>query len=563
MNMRGSIECEDSQWKVMIDLIDDVVLFVDDQGMIIRANKKAQELPDAEKEELINRVIQQKETDSMLNHEGKSYMIRRLLVSDRAKHSGTVVICRDVTELEKMRASYLELDAAMQSSYDGMFITDGKGIALKYNEAYNRITGIDAAEMMGLHVEELEKRFETESAVKKVLQTRDAATTIAYFKPNKKVLITANPVFGEDGEIFRVIANARDITELNVLNAQLEQARELTERYYSEILQLRSQQAKIEGVIAESQPMKKIVSTAMKVANTKAIVTITGESGVGKEVLARAIHNNSKFKNGPFVKINCGAIPDELLESELFGYERGAFTGAGKAGKPGLLEVATGGTVFLDEIGELPMNLQAKLLGVFQDLEFTRVGGVKTIAMNSRVIVATNRNLETMLGDGSFRKDLYYRLHVVTLTIPPLTQRKDDIFPLAKHFLEKINHKHEVHNTLSPQVLNAFVKYEWPGNVRELENLMERLVVLAPNEQITLDMLPDEISGETLQNDIMKSGTLSEIMDGRTLEELIDQAEKNIFQSYLNKGFSTHKIAKHLGVSQPTVFRKIRKYGLR
>lgn len=555
MNFRGSSECEASQWKAMIDLIEDVVLLVDDQGTIIHANKRAQELPDAYRKDMINRAIQQKETDPLVNYDGKSYIIRRYLVSDRENYWGTVVLCRDVTELEKMKECYLELDAAVQSSYDGIMITDGKGVVLRFNEAYNRITGIDASEIMGKSMDQLvSKGYTADSVILKVLKNRDTVTAMPAIKSGRKVLSSANPIFDEQGEIFRVIANVRDITELITANSQLEKARELSERYYSELLHLRSLQVENKGIIAESEIMKGIVSTAIKVASTNATVLISGESGVGKEVLARIIHDHSEFKNGPFVKITCSAIPDNLLESELFGYEKGAFTGAASTGKAGLFEIATGGTVFLDEIGELPISMQAKLLGVLQDMQFPRVGGVKPIKMNSRVIAATNRKLDEMVGNEKFRKDLYYRLNVISIKIPALSDRKEDIFPFARKFLAKFNEKYQVHNTISPKVLDAFFQYDWPGNVREMENLIERLVVLSPNEQLALKHLPESM---------MVTEAKHEMMDGRTLEELIDQAEKNIFQSYLDKGFSTHKIAKQLGVSQPTVFRKIRKYGLR
>lgn len=546
----------------MVNAIDDPVFVVNEHGVITYSNKAAQDvlnikLPDVGRKDLILDFNQTEQTEngSIVKYNGAIYSIKRTSIDDKGKYWGTINIWRDITnqqllkcELEQVKQDYSDIDAAMQASYDGIFITDGQGTVLKYNEAYNRITGIDASEFLGRRVEDVIKKYHTESAVMKVLETGDAATTMPDFKSGKKALITANPVFNEHGEIFRVISNVRDITELIALNSQLEQARELTEKYYSEILQLRSQQADIEGLIVSSEPMKNIVSNALKVAPTSATVTITGESGVGKEVLARAIHNNSDLKSGPFVKINCGAIPDNLLESELFGYEKGAFTGAAKTGKPGLLEVAAGGTIFLDEISELPMNLQVKLLGVLQDFQFTRIGGIKTIQLNARVIAATNKRLEDMVTEKKFRKDLYYRLNVMSLVIPPLMERQEDILPLARHFLDKFNRKYKVHNTLSLQVLSAFQKYDWPGNVREMENLIERMVILSQNAQITLDLLPDAIK--------VKAAT-EDVEDGATYNEIINRVEYKLFRSFLEKGHSTRRIAKELGISQPTVVRKI------
>jgi PAS domain S-box-containing protein len=558
MTSPGRQVCE--SLKRMIDFVSDPIFCVDGRGAITFANKAAQEFMNIMPAAEITGLLRQGDgrqggeagSSARIELGGKTYAVRRESLGDGG---GCLVVGEDISaeirlqgELHRANERYLEIEEAMKSSYDGIFITDGKGIVLNYNPSYNRITGINASEFLGRHVEEIEKRYNIEAAVKKVLQTRDVVTRITEFIPGLSVLITATPVFAEDGEIFRVIANVRDITELIALNSQLEQARNLTDKYYSEIMHLRSQQAKIEGFIVSSQVMKDVISTALKVGHTNATVTITGESGAGKEVLARTIHNNSEFSNGPFVKINCGAIPETLLESELFGYEKGAFTGASRSGKPGLFEIARGGTVFLDEVGEIPMNLQVKLLGVLQDLQFTRVGGTKLIAMNSRIIAATNRNLADMVAQGNFRKDLYYRLHVVSLKIPSLAERAEDILPLAKHFLDKFNRKYKVHNTLSPQVLNAFVKYDWPGNVREMENLVESLVVLAQNEQITQNMLPDS----------MRPGIgLQELSAGGTYREIVDQLEANLFESYLAKGYSTRRIAEELGVSQPTVVRKI------
>lgn len=552
----------------MINAIDDPVFVANEHGVITHSNKAAQDvlkinLPDTGREDLISVGYNQDgqiEHVPVLSYDGATYAIKRTTIQDKGKFLGTINIWKDITnqkllecELQQVKQDYSDIDAAMQASYDGIFITDGQGTVLKYNEAYNRITGIDASEFLGRKVEDVIKKYHTESAVMKVIETGDAATTMPDFRSGKKALITANPVFNEHGEIFRVISNVRDITELITLNSQLEQARELTEKYYSEILQLRSQQADIEGFIVSSESMKNIVSTALKVAHTNATVTITGESGVGKEVLARAIHNNSELKSGPFVKINCGAIPDNLLESELFGYEKGAFTGAAKTGKLGLLEVASGGTIFLDEISELPMNLQVKLLGVLQDFQFTRIGGIKTIRLNARVIAATNKRLEDMVTEKKFRKDLYYRLNVVSLVIPPLMERQEDILPFARHFLDKFNRKYKVHNTLSLQVLSAFQEYDWPGNVREMENLIERMVILSQNAQITLDLLPDAIKAKAVTEDVE---------DGVTYSEIINRVEYKLFRSLLEKGHSTRRIAKELGISQPTVVRKINRLKL-
>jgi transcriptional regulator with PAS, ATPase and Fis domain len=274
-------------------------------------------------------------------------------------------------------------------------------------------------------------------------------------------------------------------------------------------------------------------------------------------VLARAIHSNSESRTGPFIKVNCGAIPSSLLESELFGYEKGAFTNASRTGKSGIFEIAKGGTLFLDEIGEIPLALQAKLLGVLQDMKFSRVGGIKQIELDARVIAATNRDLEEMIKHGQFRKDLFYRINVVNLKIPPLAERTEDIYPLASHFLKKVNDKYKTANTFSSQIIRAFIEYIWPGNVRQMEHLIERLVVLAPNEQLTREMLPDNIMGHT-DTSFAAPGP-----GGGDLKELLADVERRILQTFVNRGKSGNQIARELGINQSTVVRKLKKLGIR
>lgn len=477
---------------------------------------------------------------------------------------GALVVISDISASRKM-AEYIgkleetnrDFDILFHFSHDGLVVCDGNAIGLKYNEAYFRITGIDGKDLIGKHMAEIVSMGDiSESAILLALQERRQVTTMPTLKSGKRALITAIPVFDSGGDIVKIIGNVRDITELIALEAQLNQAKELSERYYSELVHLRNQNIQVEGLVAESPGMRNVVAKALKVAFTDAAVLITGESGAGKEVLARTIHQHSACKSGPFVKVNCGAIPDTLLESEFFGYEKGAFTNAAKKGKVGIFEIAVGGTLFLDEIGEIPLPLQAKLLGVLQDKRFTRVGGTKEIKLSARIVAATNRNLPDMVARGAFRKDLFYRLNVVGLNIPPLAERKEDIFPLAHYFLRGLNERYRFNNTLSPQVINAFLRYAWPGNVREMENLMEQLVVLAPNEQIVLDMLPEEIQ--------LQLGSVGQKFSaGSSLEEMLTQFERKVFQNLIAQGLSSYKIAKALGINQSTAIRKIKKLGVR
>lgn len=495
--------------------------------------------------------------------DGKTYSVtcEKIFLQD---WDGFIVILKDITALFAMKKTIQELeetskdmDAVFRFSHDGICVCDGMGVAKKHNEAYDRITGINSAELVGMDMNQMIGRgYISESATLLALQTRKTATTMPKLKSGNKALITANPVFDENGNIIRIIANVRDVTELITLKSELEEVRKLSQRYYSEVLHLRNQHPNVSGVITESNLMKAIVSTALTVAPTDATVTITGDSGVGKEVLARIIHNNSERRNEPFVKINCGAIPETLVESELFGYEKGAFTNAARAGKPGLFEISQGGTLFLDEIGEIPFNLQSKLLGVLQDMKFTRVGGTKEVMLKARLIAATNRDLLMMVREGTFRKDLFYRINIVALKIPSLAERKDDIFPLANHFLQKFNHKYKTSNTISPQVMNALINYDWPGNVREVENLIERLVVLAPNQQIVTEMLPDALWDRLMLPS--SRGTRD-----TKLKEISANIERLIIKDLLGKGYSSYKIAAELGVNQSTIIRKIKKLGIK
>lgn len=476
---------------------------------------------------------------------------------------GLLVILRDISDAQKMQeyidqleATNRDMDALFRFSHDGLVVCDGNGYGVRYNESYTRITGIDGQDLIGRHMTEIVGRGSiSESAVLNALIAKKQVTTMPKLASGKKVLITANPVFDANQNVVKIIGNVRDITELTALEAELGQARELSERYLSELVHLRSQTVQVEGMVAESPAMRAIVSTALKVSATEATVLITGESGAGKEVLARTIHNHSQRKDGPFVKVNCGAIPDNLLESELFGYEKGAFTNAAKTGKMGIFEIALGGSLFLDEIGEIPLLLQAKLLGVLQDKKFSRVGGTKEIKLAARIIAATNRDLTEMVATGKFRKDLFYRLNVVGLKIPPLAERREDIFPLAHYFLRELNEKYKFKNSISPQVMNLFQEYDWPGNVREMENLMEQLVVLAPNEKIVPSMLPDLFRTRS-------DGLGPEFSQGSNLDEILANVERRIFRNLIQKGYSSYRIAEELGMNQSTAIRKIQKLGL-
>ena len=303
-------------------------------------------------------------------------------------------------------------------------------------------------------------------------------------------------------------------------------------------------------IILKSESMKQVVKLAIKVARVDSSVLITGETGVGKEVLARVVHKHSCRVNGPFIKLNCGAIQAELVESELFGYEAGAFTGARREGKLGLIQLADGGTLFLDEIGDLPLNLQVKFLRVLQEREIQRVGGVETKEVDFRLIAATNKSLQDLVKQKKFREDLFYRLDVVPMTIPPLRERKEDILPLALFFLNKFGQRYGLSMRISPEVIEVLLNNDWPGNVRELENTIERLLVTSDT-----DVATDHL--------INKSSNSKDYGKSRlNLREILDQTEKHFILQAFEQCKTTREMAEVLGISQSTVVKKMRKYDI-
>ena len=456
------------------------------------------------------------------------------------------------TELSFVKELLKELQAIISSSYDGMFITDGNGDVLRVNAAYERITGIKASEVVNKNMKTLvEEGYYDESATLLVMERGETVTINQTVKKDRKILVTGNPIFDEQGNLFRILTNVRDITELVNLQSQLLKTKEQTLKYKAELSHLRAQHIENKETISRSPEMERVIGLAMKIADVDSTVLINGESGTGKELIAKLIHKHGKGTSKPFIKINCAAIPEQLLESELFGYEGGAFTGARKEGKPGLFELAHNGTLFLDEVGDLPFLLQVKLLRAIQEKEVRRVGSTKTITINVRIIAATHRNIGEMVKRGSFREDLYYRLMVVPIYLPPLRNRKEDIPLLTMHFIEKFNQHFAYNKKIMNQVIDKLVGYSWPGNVRELENVIERMMVTAPSEEITVDLLPSNIWNKSF---LPKRGT--------KLKEAVEQTEIYLLaESYKDYG-SWQKVAEKLGIDRTTVFRKVIKYGL-
>lgn len=460
--------------------------------------------------------------------------------------------------LELYRQREIDAFAIGDAIADGICLTDGTGLVLAVNKAYSDITGIKEQQIVGHTIEDvLAQGLFNRAVTHMVIDQKKKVSQFSTISGNKKkVLITGNPFFDENGDVIQVLTVMRDLTEIISVKDKLEKAERESERYLDELNYYKSLQRGLTGLIGESGSIKKIRELISYVAKTEATVLITGETGVGKEVIAREIHQKSNRSNAPYIKVNCAAIPDSLLESELFGYEKGAFTGAQNKEKLGMFELANGGTLLLDEIGEMPMTLQSKLLRVLQERELMRIGGTKSIQIDVRVIASTNQSLIKQIETGRFREDLYYRLNVVPIHIPPLRERIDDIPLLSHMMLEKFNLKYEKDKKLSQEAIHVLSQYPWPGNVRELGNVIERIIVSDDEEVIGEEGVLNVLGR------LMEGNVPIHLKESTSLKEAVCQLEKDMIQKALTKHKSTYKAAKALGMSQPTLFRKAKQLGI-
>lgn len=434
---------------------------------------------------------------------------------------------------------------------DAVFIDNGEGRCLWCNSTCEDLYDISVSDIRGKSVDELEKKgIFTPSVTRRVLDEKREITILHENKYGKKLLTTGTPIFNDTGKISLILTTSRDITRLT----EDEEKSKSASNTMISMSAITNTYSPDSGIIANSTPMRNVMMLTKRLASVNSTVLITGESGVGKGMIAKILHEEGNRCDKPFVTVNCGAIPENLIESELFGYVAGAFTGSRAEGKQGLFEVAQNGTIFLDEISELPLNLQVKLLRVIQEREITPVGGIKPIPINVRIVSATNKNLMELVREGKFREDLYYRLNVVPINVPPLRDRPEDILPLIQTNLAKYNeHLHES-KTISSEVLAVLLKYQWPGNIRELQNIIERLIITTNEDVITEENLPIFIKQEAETNANMNTDL--------SLSAAMAKAEKDILQEALSNYKSTRAMAKVLQVSQPTIVRKLHKYGL-
>ncbi|MFZ5634667.1 MAG: sigma 54-interacting transcriptional regulator [Bacillota bacterium] len=554
------------------------VVALDGRGKIFVFNRTAELMTGEKREKYLGRTLDEISGNSRMSRwlsltrpfqghtdriEDRPLSVSCFSLGDIGGGNAWLLLIEDISRLEavseelrKVKQLNAEIEAILESSYDELFVVAADGTALRVNnQAAERFYGMKASELIGRNVRDLEREgIFYPRTTDEVLRTKARYDTIQHTITGKVLMVTANPVLDENGNVIKVVSNSRDITELNELRQKLEQSERLNRQYQSEIRKLKDKENFLEDIVASSRDMQKNIDLAEKVAGVDSTVLILGESGVGKDVMARLIHRLSSRREGPFVEINCGAIPETLLESELFGYEPGAFTGARKEGKIGQIEMARGGTLFLDEIAELSLHLQVKLLKVIQDRKLTRVGGSQPMPVDVRIIAATNRDIKKMVEEGKFREDLYYRLNVIPMEISPLRQRREDIAPFIYFFMERLNKRYGMNKKISPGAMDLLLKYSWPGNVRQLENLIERLVVTSDGPEISAEEIPREFhpeqEGESPR--VILTGMMS-------LKDAVAQVEAQLINLALERHKTAEAAGKLLGVHPTTLMRKYKK----
>ncbi|MFJ7363650.1 sigma 54-interacting transcriptional regulator [Peribacillus frigoritolerans] len=576
----SKLENTSAKMDLILNTTSEGMVVIDHEGFIIMFNDSAERASDTKREDVIGRHIKdfipstgllrvmqtnQKEVNQEITlGNGMELITTRIpLVNADKEIIGAFAVFRNKMEAVQLAEQITDLkeiqtmlQAIIQSSDEAISVVDDQGRGLLINPAYTRITGLTKTQVIGKPASI--DIYEGESMHMKVLQTKKPVrgVNMRVGPKHKEVIVNVAPII-VDGCLKGSVGVIHDVSEIQSLTHELNRARQI----------IRTLQAKysFDDIIGASEEMKLPIEQAKLSARTPATVLLRGESGTGKELFAHAIHNASDRKFNKFVRVNCAAISESLLESELFGYDEGAFTGASRGGKVGFFEEANQGSIFLDEIGELPANIQAKLLRVLQEKEIVRVGGTKPIPINVRVIAATNINLEQAIANGSFREDLYFRLNRMPIFIAPLRKRKEDLRELAEHLINKINQEYgRSIEGITAAAIHKMQIYNWPGNVRELENILGRAIIFMKLNETIIDIhhIPDFIEEIPLKQEklLMKpSGYVS----GKPLSEIIDQYEAEIIQQafHIHKGNKT-LTAKALGISVRNLYYKMEKLKL-
>lgn len=571
---------ESYQQELIFNATNDGMIVIDKYGRVILFNRRAEEIMGVKKEQAIGKsvleviphsrlphILQTRRIESnqeMIMTNGKKIITTRIpIIEENGTLIGAFAVFKDITEVVNLAEEITDLkeiqtmlQAIIHSSDDAISVVDENGRGILINPAYTRITGLTQEQVIGQPA--TADISEGESMHMKVLQTRRAVRGVAMrVGPNKKeVIVNVAPIIVK-GKLKGSVGVIHDMSEMKSLSRELNRARQL----------IRKLEAKytFEDIIGKSDEMTLAIEQAKLGAKTPATVLLRGESGTGKELFAHAIHNASDRKYNKFIRVNCAAISESLLESELFGYEEGAFSGAIRGGKTGLFEEANNGSIFLDEIGELSANTQAKLLRVLQENEIIRVGGTKPITINVRIIAATNVNLEKGIAKGTFREDLYYRLNRMPIHIPPLRKRKEEIPLLCERLIQKINRDYGRNvEGITQSALMQLMGYDWPGNVRELENILGRAIIFMNYYETLIDVhhLP-ELKNKKSGNDSNAVNKSDSFTLDRSLSEMMEEYEANIIQQTLIRLNGNKTLtAKTLGLSVRNLYYKLEKYNL-
>jgi PAS domain S-box-containing protein len=495
----------------------------------------------------------------------RRYKIGRLpVLSDQGDMLG-ILTAKDVCNgfSSKLERQGEQLCSVMENIAEAIQVVDCDGIVSFWNNGAEKLFGIKAKDIMGKKLSEF---MPGDLTIKAIATSRSYRNIMAELREGVFVVRHAVPVVTPNGETIGAVCTTVDVSQVKALMEKLEQAN----RRVKKLQKLIDSKDKPEDTVFYTIDTKtqRVMEQARRVGHTDATVMIQGESGTGKELLANLICHNSKRSQKPFIEVNCSAIPETLFESEMFGYEAGAFTGGNRSGKPGKFEMANGGTIFLDEVGELPLDMQAKLLRVIQERRFYRVGGTNPIEVDVRLIAATNRDISTQVSEGKFREDLYYRLNVVTLEIPSLEKRKCDIPGLVDKFLRKLSRVYERDiASVDPEVMDLFNKYDWPGNVRQLQNMLENIVILMDGNIITVTALEevgvlDLLRGKKRLPPVESINQVKEENDDN-LDQMMDQQEREVIKKALKECYyNKSSAAKLLGIPRSTLYYKIKSLGL-
>lgn len=559
-----------NEFKIILDSVSSEIIVVDRKNKIFFVNESASILFGIDKKNSLGKDVNELIRNSELSYslsEKKGELKKSIVINslnlvlriiplwEDKNITGAILIFSNIEnynellhKLDEEKNSSEILNTVIETAYDGMVIINKMAIITMISKAYTEFLGIRREDAIGKHVTEVIEN----TRMPIVLKTGKEEVAQLHKIKGNYMIASRIPII-KNGEIIGVVGKVlfRNVKELNNLYRKISVIEKELANYKSKLREFNTASYSLKNIIGESDPIILAKDIVRKAAHTTSNVLILGESGTGKEIFAHAIHSESNRHEGPFVKVNCAAIPSDLLESELFGYEAGAFTGAKKEGKIGKFEIANEGTIFLDEIGDMPLHMQVKLLRVIQEREVEKVGGVASKKINIRIIAATNRNLEKLVSEGKFREDLYYRLNVVTIEIPPLRERGNDIILISNHLIKKLSVDLNKKVTgVSKEAEQYLRTYEWKGNVRELENILERAInIMGDNEIIDIKDLPKELTGKKIE------------IIPKKLQDVLAESEKNaiIFALRAAEGNKT-KAAKILDIGRTSLYEKIEKY---